>query len=236
MDHDSVSEQLDCDFLVALSASKSVIACLIDNPALQHQCLAFPSCPHQPKLTSFPKRSYGKTQRSFVSAWYDKYKWLHYQEHNDSVLCCYCMTAEKVQGILKGGNKDDVFTMTGYSQKKALERFEKHQNSDAHHEAVDILVTLPSSTEDVGEMLSTIHAQEKEVNRKMLSTMMTTVRYLGRQGLTLRGHYKSQEDAGQKGELDSNFQPLLYLHAEDIEGLKEWMSKIHQPRHTKRDP
>ncbi|KAL5463345.1 hypothetical protein EMCRGX_G032237 [Ephydatia muelleri] len=34
-----------------------------------------------------------------------------------------------------------------------------------------------------------------------------------------------KKDAGQKGELDSNFQPLLYLHDEVIEGLKEWMSK-----------
>ena len=63
------------------------------------------------------------------------------------------MTAEN-RGLLKGGNKDDVFTMTGYLQKKALERFEKHQNSDAHHEAVDILVTIPSSTKDAGEMLN----------------------------------------------------------------------------------
>ena len=205
-DCDSISEQHDCDFLVAPSVSKSVI---IDNPALQHQCLLFHSCHHQPKLTSFPKRSYGKTQRSFISAWYGKYKWLHYQEHNDYVLCYYCTTA-KNQGLLKGSNKDDAFTMTGYSQwKKALERFEKHQNSDAHHEAVDILITIPSSTKDVGEMLSSIHAQEKEVNRKMLPTWLVTFscslpRYLRRQGLALHDRYKSQEDAGQKEELDSN--------------------------------
>ena len=53
-------------------------------------------------------------------------------------------------------------------------------------------------------MLSSIHAQEKEVNRKMLPTIMTTVRYLRRQGLALYGRYKSQEDADQKEELDSN--------------------------------
>ena len=65
-------------------------------------------------------------------------------------------------------------------------------------------------------MLSSIHAQEKTVNRKMLSTIMTTVR---RQGLALRGRYKSEEDTGEKKELDSNFLQLLYLRAEDIEGL-----------------
>ena len=68
-DRNSVFEQLDCNFLVAPSASKSVTACLIDTadkPALQHQRLLFPSCPHQPRLTSFQRL------RSFVSAWYDK--------------------------------------------------------------------------------------------------------------------------------------------------------------------
>ena len=107
------------------------------------------------------------------------------------------------------------------------------KNSDSHHEAVDILVTTPS-TKDVGEMLCSIYAQEKIVNRKMLSTIMTTVRYLGRQGFALCGCYKSQEDTGQKEELNSDFLQLLYLLAE---GLKKWMSKsldkIHQPRHTK---
>ena len=135
-DCNSVFEQLECNFLDAPSASKSVTTCLIDKPSLQHQRLLFnPSCPHPPKLTSFPKRNYGKKQRSFFSAWYDKYQWLHYQKQNDSVLCYYCTTAEN-RGPLK------AFTKKGYSQwKKALERFEKHQNSDSHHEVVDILVT-----------------------------------------------------------------------------------------------
>ena len=137
------------------------------------------------------------------------------------------MTAEN-RGLLKGGNKDDAFTKMGYLQwKKALERIENIK-------MVDILVTTPSSsTKDVGEMLSSIHAQVKTVNRKMLSTIMTTVHFLGRQEVALRGRYKS-EDTGEKGELDSNFLQLLYLRAEDIEGLKKWMSKS-QDKYTSPD-
>ena len=97
-----------------------------------------------------------------------------------------------------------------------------------------MLVTTPSSTKDVGKMLCSIHPQEKAVNRKMLSTIMTTIRYLGRQGLALRGRCKSEEDTGQKGELDSNVLQLLYLCAEDIKGLKKWMSKS-QDKYTSPD-
>ena len=50
--------------------------------------------------------------------------------------------------------------MTGYS--KALEKFEKHQNSDAYHEAVDFLITIQSSTKDNGEMISSIMLKKKK--------------------------------------------------------------------------
>ena len=138
-----------------------VIDCLIDEPASESQCLLFPSRPNQPKLSK--EKLYGKQKRFFLSGmlniakmvqretfsfWYVKYQCLHYQEHDDSGLCYYCLTAEN-QGLLKCGNEDDAFT-------KIRSRFEKHQNSESHHEAVEnnILVTIPSSSKDVGEMLS----------------------------------------------------------------------------------
>ena len=90
------------------------------------------------------------------------------------------MMADK-RGLVLHGNKDYAFAKSGYSDwKKALERFDKHENSASHHEAVDLLVTIPNSTSDVGEMLSSALAEEKAENRKMLSTIISTIRYLGR--------------------------------------------------------
>ena len=111
------------------------------------------------------------------------------------------------RGLVLHGNKDDAFAKSGYSHwKKALERFDKHENSASHHEAVDLLVTIPNSTSDVGgEMLSSALAEEKAENRKMLSTIISTIRYLGRQGLPLRGQYKSGGISDEKGEIHSNF-------------------------------
>ena len=44
--------------------------------------------------------------------------------------------------------------------------FRNHENSLCHKEAVEkVLLTLPATTRDVGELLSSAHAREKEVNR-----------------------------------------------------------------------
>ena len=69
---------------------------------------------------------------------------------------------------------------------------------------------------------------------KMLSIIISTVRYLGRQGLPLRGHYKSGGISDEKGEIDSNFLQILKVRAEDNEGLKKWLTKS-QCKHTSPD-
>eukprot|EP00731_Ephydatia_muelleri_P007654 Em0003g1902a len=41
----------------------------------------FPEIPHQPRVFHFPKREFGKksaVRRSFQTAWFDKWPWLHY--------------------------------------------------------------------------------------------------------------------------------------------------------------
>ena len=58
-------------------------------------------------------------------------------------------------------------------------------------------------------------AEEKTENRRMLQINLTSIRYLGRQGLALRRHYKIGDDIGERGETDSNFIQLLKTHAED---------------------
>ena len=98
--------------------------------------------------------------------------------------------------------------------------FHKHENSASHHEAVDLLVTIPNSTSDVGEMLSSALAEEKALEDM--------------QGLPLRGHYKSGGISDENGEIDSNFLQFLKGRAEDDEGLQKMVDKepmqIYQSR------
>ena len=93
--------------------------------------------------------------------------------------------------------------------------FRKHQESKAHREAVEVIVTLPSTTKDVGELLSNAHKAEKENARKMLHILLTSIKFLARQGLALRG------DAMD----DSNLIQLLRLRSEDIPELENWFKK-----------
>ena len=77
---------------------------------------------------------------------------------------------------------------------------------NSHKEAVEKVLTLPSTTRDVGKLLSSAHAREKEVNRHCLLKILTDLRLLARQGCAIRGH---------SGENDGNFHRLLKLRSED---------------------
>ena len=51
-----------------------------------------------------------------------------------------------------------------------------------------MLLTLPTTTRDVEELLSSAHAHEKAVNRRCLLKVISTLRFLARQGCAIRGH------------------------------------------------
>ena len=69
-----------------------------------------------------------------------------------------------------------------------------------------MVLTLPTSTKDVGELLSTAHAQEKADNRHCLLKVLCSLRFLARQGCAIRGHGDDK---------DGNFQQLLKLLGEE---------------------
>ena len=57
---------------------------------------------------------------------------------------------------------DKAFIDCGYTNwKDALAAFKKHEGTICHKEAVDVIVTIPRSHRDCGEMLSMAHAAEK---------------------------------------------------------------------------
>ena len=81
-------------------------------------------------------------------------------------------------------SKDDAFTTTGFSnRKKAIERFNKHEKAISHHQAVELVEKIPSTTKNIGAMLFSTHAQRKAENREMLKIILSSIRFLGRQGL-----------------------------------------------------
>ena len=77
---------------------------------------------------------------------------------------------------------------------------------------------LRATTKHVGELLSSTLAEDRKNNRLMLLHILGVVRFLGRQGLALRGSALSSE-------VDGNFSQLLHLFSEYDEQLACWLKK-----------
>lgn len=76
-------------------------------------------------------------------------------------------------------------------------------------------MTTPSTTPNVGELLSSTHRKEKLLARDMLLKILSSVRYLARQGLALR----------KADDSESNLIQLLQLRAEDDTRILNWLAK-----------
>ena len=179
-----------------------------------------PDKPNQTRLVSFPKVSFGKgsKKRSFQSSWFDRWPWLHWTESNESVLCHVRIQAVKA-GTLLAKTCDQAFISRGFKNwNDATRVFRCHELSSCHKEAIEMVITLPATTKHIGELLSSILAEDRKNNRLMLLHILGVVRFLGRQGLSLRGSALS-------GEVDGNFSQLLHLFSEYDEQLACWLKK-----------
>lgn len=107
-----------------------------------------------------------------------------------SVVCCIA----KQQKLLSPSVfKTSPFIVEGFgSWKKALERFDMHEKSEMHREAVERLACKASHVH-IGNMINAQSLFEQEFHRSMLFKLMRAVKYLGKQGLPLRGHNASSE-------------------------------------------
>ena len=103
--------------------------------------------------------------------------------------------------------------------------FEKHQNTLSHHEAVDYVVKIPSTSRDVGKMLSADLANVKAENRKTLRVIFSSIRFLSRQGLALRGRFKAGENSEKRAEFDLNLIQLLRTRGEDDPAILQWLQR-----------
>ena len=99
----------------------------------------------QSKNFHFPKKSYGKQNRSFQQKLFERFPWLRYNEENDSVLCFICAKrkAKKKNDICT--KKEEAFLKGGFSNwKKALDKFKEH----------DYEVNIPTSCRNIYELTS----------------------------------------------------------------------------------
>ncbi len=201
-------------YMINVSARSALSILLSVNMAAP----AVPEKPHQPRSFCFPKRSFGKkqvVQRAFKPTWFDQWNWIHYDESTDTAVCHICARADE-QGKLKASSKDLAFLRKGFTNwKDGTEGFRRHELSKCHQDAVQVMIVLPKTVRDIGETLSSAHAQSKAENRRVLLKILQNVKFLGRQGIAFRGHDDSE----------SNFKQLFKLRQTDNPELSAWLKK-----------
>ena len=138
------------------------------------------SKPYQPgKDFIFPKRSFGKSvvrEYSFQAKWFDTWKWLHWDNCKQAVLCHVCAKAVESGKLTFSKNAEASFVNRGFQNwKDATRLFRAHELSKCHIEAVEKMVHLPATTPDIGEMLVGQLADDKKRNREMLLYVFRSV-------------------------------------------------------------
>ncbi len=105
-------------------------------------------------------------------------------------------------------NKEQSFISTGFSNwKDASKKFNKHQDSHCHKEAV----LKTTATMNMSEILSSGLAKEHLEQGQCFLKVLSSVCFLSRQGLALRR---------DGDESDSNFMQLITLRSEDDKRIK----------------
>ena len=155
----------------------------------------------------------GKKYRQFSIEWYKHRTWLILCKSRLKAFCSQCRLAEK-QGLLSEGRRGggDSFLKQGFNNwKKALHSFSQHVESAMHKEAV-LKLNLRKQPSVVLQLKTQLKT-DQSIHREMLLKQLSSIRYLLRQGLALRGH----------DDLEGNLQQLLLLRSEDCSALKDWM-------------
>ena len=164
------------------------IACNADSSVSPTTVIVLPKEPHQPRNIRFPQIEFGKkfvVKRSFQPAWFGKWPWLHYMEDEHKVLCFTCCQANSQKKLQWSVNAESACLVKGFTNwKDATVKFSNHELSKCHKEAVLKMVTLPSTTVDVGESCSQQYKQEKHDNHQFFLKVVSNLKFLSRQGNT----------------------------------------------------
>lgn len=168
-----------------------------------------------PQIISATKRIQGGKHRQFLVEWYKLYPWLVLCTSSSKSFCYLCKYCSD-KGYLLDKYADKAFVSSGFNNwKKAHQRFKQHEQSSSHKESVMKVQQMknPGITAQLDKKLK----EGQKVHRKMFMKQLSSLRYLLRQGLALRGHEP----------IEGNLMQLLVLRSEDSTELKQWIKEKH---------
>ena len=146
-----------------------------------------------------------KQGRVVQTSWFSKHPWLTLCTTRWKLFCFTCSAAARKKQLVFSKNVDSAFISSGFCNwRKASEVFIKHELSSAHSEAV----LKMTNTQDVGSQLDHAHKQEQRARREALIKQLSSLLFLLRQGLAIRGHDSDDGNLFQLLKLRSQ----KYLH------------------------
>ena len=111
--------------------------------------------------------------------------------------------------------KEDAFVTSGFDNwKKAHQRFIKMSNHNYLHKESILKVGLLKQ-DSMSTLLNKQAIIEQKQHRDQLLKQLSSLRFLLRQGLAVRGH----------GNLEGNLLQLLKLRSDDYPGLNTWITE-----------
>ena len=163
--------------------TKRLNACFFFTRNVRHLTM-----PNQPNGIDFPKRlnKKGTHGRSFQVSWFKDFNWLHYDEQRDAAFCFTCLKAAESKSLsIISLSQTDAFTKFGFTNwKTAMERergFRKHENTNSHREAVARYIQhTPANPGSIIDHITTYNQIQKKNYRRILYTIISNIRYLGR--------------------------------------------------------
>ena len=165
----------------------------------------------------FPQTEFGKKKRRFSAEWAENYPWLVYSPSKDGAFCKFCMIFADSDTRKRGSS---LVTTPFRNWKKAVERFAEHNNVEYHQlaaeKAENFISTMSDPSKAIDSKLNKDREQQIKTNRQILSSIVSTVLFCGRQGLALRG---KRDDGVLQEENRSNFNALLTFRIESGDEL-----------------
>lgn len=177
--------------------------------------------PLQPVLEIYPSTN----GRRFSLHWYKQHDWIEYSEREDSVYCFACRHFS--ENILLKGEKMGCRTFIDKGFKKWRDTkalLLQHSQSERHLSSMSAWGNFKRISDNkmlsIASELCTTRSNEIIENRKHIKTLFRIASFLGRQGLSFRGHCESSESSNR-----GNFIELIETMSEENDDLKAKMSR-----------
>lgn len=166
------------------------------------------------------QRRHGKTRR-FRTEWYSSFPWISVCVARKAILCYFCVFATLCQ-LIPTQKVPSSFATTGFQNwQKASSKLNQHDKSDMHASAM-MAVRHLMQKDSIGKSLGQQNEAVKEERRTILLKELSSLVFLLRQGLSVRGHE----------EIEGNLRQLMLLRAEDIgDSIKVWVSNGNYMSH-----